>query len=59
MKITKTRNGTYNNTWVEGDKVHLQDVKTGKTRTVTRAQARKDLRDVSDMKAARKYANGK
>ena len=58
MKVTKTKNGVYNNTWVEGDKVVLQDLKTGKTRTVTREQHRRDNREVKDMNAARNYANG-
>lgn len=58
MKIVRTKKGVYANAWTEGNSVVYQDLKTGKTRKVTRDQARSSLRNVKDMKAARDYANG-
>lgn len=57
MKITKNRAGKYFNTWVEGNKVVVQDIKTGKSRSMSRENARKTLR-AGSAKAARDYANG-
>lgn len=57
MKITR-RGGKFYNTWTEGDKVYTQDLKSGRRAKMTRKQARASLRSTSDMKAARKYANG-
>lgn len=58
MKITR-RKGQFFNTWVEGDTVYTQDLKTGRRSTMTRRQARLALRDTNDMEGARKYANQK
>jgi hypothetical protein len=58
MKIVRTRSGKYANAWFEGNTVTYQDLKTGKTRTVSRKHARTALRETRDMRAAREYANG-
>jgi hypothetical protein len=58
MKITRQKDKFFN-TWEEGGRVHTQDVRTGKTSSMSRGLARRRLRDTTDMKAARKYANKK
>jgi len=66
LKIVRnTKTGKFYNAWNEGDKIILQDLRTGRVTKAKRGAYNKNRgaskyvhRETKDMKAARKYANG-